>query len=79
VGQRRSDDREFYTVTNIRNTTFYSTPKTFNTFLFVCFVFFCAWCELFPRFIWLPTRRVYMNDMLAFWAESFIKNGRDEE
>jgi hypothetical protein len=54
--QRRSNDGEFKTVTNIRDASFNGSEENFNTFLLVGFIFFRSRCKLFPRFVRFSSR-----------------------
>jgi hypothetical protein len=79
VSQRRTNDRKLHTVAYVGDAAFYCAPENLDAFLFVGFVFFGAGCELFPWFIGFASRGIDMDDMLARRAESFVKNGGDEE
>ena len=79
MSQRRTNDRKFHTVAYVGDAAFYCAPENLDAFLFVGFVFFGAGGELLPWFVWFASRGIDMDDMLARWAESFVKNGGDEE
>lgn len=79
MSQRRTNNTKFYTITNIRDSILNSTEEDLNTLLLVCFIFLGSRGELLPWFIRLSTRRVDVDDVLALWAESLVKDGWDEE